>query len=137
MKNLLHVAQTFTRSTNFTFLKMINQTSSGKYYSKNKKKSIGNFKMTRRYMFFWSTGTSTSFWYKKASTFLTRFELEISLVCLRHRITAASKSSFAGLKLQPAQSLYCFCVMSIGEIDTFLKYILISSLLSVTEGRKK
>ena len=67
---------------------------------------------------FWSpiqsTGTSTSFCNKKTSAFLTRYELEILLMCLRHRITAPDiiallglkRSSFAGLNSQSAQSNY-------------------------------
>ena len=52
-------------------------------------------------------------------------------------LSAPNKSSFAGLKLQIAESSNCFCVISIGEVDTFFKYLLVSSLLSVIEGRKK
>ena len=99
--------------------------------------------------FFWSpiqsTGTSTSFCDKKASAYLARFELEISLICLRHWITAPdmiallgpNRSSFAGLNLKPAQSSNWFRVISTGEIYIFLKCRLISSLLSMIDGRKK
>ena len=92
-----------------------------------------------------STGTSTSLRDNKPSALLTTSLFDTSLICLRHSSTTfvinflsgPYKSSLEGSKLEPVYTLSCCWETSIGEIETLFKYILISSLLSVIEAKKK
>ena len=112
------------------------------------KNLIRNFKLFKDHTFSFSptqsTGTSTSLRDNKPSALRTMSLFETSLMCLRHSSTAflinflsgPYKSSLEGSKLVPAHTLSCCWEMSFGEIETLFKYLFISLLLSVIEGRK-
>ena len=92
-----------------------------------------------------STGLSAFLYDNKPSALQTVLLFDTSLMCLRHSSTTfvisfssgPYKSSLEGSKLVPAHMLSCCWETSIGEIETLFRYLLISLLLSVIEGRKK
>ena len=80
------------------------------------------------------------------STLRTRLEFETFEMCSRHLTTHSDVTYFSNSyrssldrskTLLSAQTLSWACLISVGVLQTFLRYWFISSDLSVTEGKKE